>query len=533
MPKKHNLRQDVKQIEDAQMIDEQRRLKDLNRTIDLFQSNLHKEQIRLEEIDTPLGFMRKRAETAESNLKASDIALTALKVLQNNSAEAIHKAYSVIASLKATIKENEGDLDSKQRALADLNKLIEENKAGLQASALAFAAVNQLALNDALTGLPNRRLLSDRLKQMIISNQRSNSNSAAIFLDLDKFKKLNDEFGHEAGDSLLIAVGQRLTSCVRESDTVARYGGDEFVILLNQLDGNLANARCDAEKIANKILTALNLPYKLKIRDEQNAAKTIEYQCFASLGVVIFDGDLSKELKILDWADEAMYWAKSEGGRTIRFYDDKDSTEQTLTKLYELATENDIETANHGIRMRQYVKTLAHRAQQMNLYPNQLNDQVIERLFKTTQLHDIGKSKIPYAILHKERKLTPEEWSLIQTHTTEGKKILEAAKKQNENLNDLLDTAIDIAIAHHEYWNGAGYPLGLVGDAIPLAGQITGIADVYDALISSRSYKTPWTHADACVEIISKSGTQFNPLLIEAFKREADHFALIAEGSKD
>lgn len=513
--------------------DERRRISDLNRAIDLFKSNLHSDQIRLKELNTPLNLMRNRAETAEAALKTSDIALKALKTLQANSVEAIHSGDSLIETLQIAIKENDKDLLAKQKVLDDLKKIIEKNRVSLRASAEAFTAVNQLAFNDPLTGLPNRRLLSDRLSQIICNNQRSDSYSAAIFLDLDKFKRLNDEFGHEAGDNLLIAVGQRLVSCVRDSDTVARYGGDEFVILLNQLDGNLLDARYDAERIAQKILTALFAPYALTIHDEGYKAKTIDYQCFASLGVVMFDGDPSLELKILDWADEAMYWAKSEGGQTIRFYDAKNSTEQTLTSLYDLATENDIETANHGIRTRQYVKKLAHRVQQMNLYPNQLNDQIIERLFKTTQLHDIGKTKIPYAIIHKEGKLTPEEWRLMQTHTIEGKKILEAAKKQNENLSDFLNTAIEIALSHHEHWDGTGYPEGLSGNAIPLAGQIMGIADVYDALISRRSYKKSWNHSEACEEIISKAGTQFNPLLIEAFKREASNFALIAQSAQD
>jgi response regulator RpfG family c-di-GMP phosphodiesterase len=242
---------------------------------------------------------------------------------------------------------------------------------------------------------------------------------------------------------------------------------------------------------------------------------------------------LSQENLILDWADEAMYWAKSEGGKTIRFYDDKNSTEQALIRLYQLAIDNDHETSHHGIRTRKYVKTLAHRAQQMNLYPKELSDETIERLFKTTQLHDVGKTQIPYAILHKKEKLTPQEWETMKTHTTLGKEILEAAKKQNSNLADLLNTAIDIATAHHENWDGSGYPKGLAGTNIPLGGRLMGIADVYDALISTRSYKKAWSHPDACAEIISLSGTKFDPFLIEAFKREQDNFRLIADISKD
>lgn len=509
------------------------RIADLEKTIDQLTKAIYVDKCKLEEATSPLEKMQFRAKGAEAALKVSDTALEALKVLQKNSLEIINTGNIALEAMKATILERDKDLDLRQKALDEMSKVIEKNTINLKATALALSAVNELAFYDSLTGLPNRRLLNDRLKQIIINNRRWDSYSAAIFLDLDKFKRLNDEFGHEAGDGLLIAVGERLKSSVRDSDTVARYGGDEFVILLVRLNGNMQDARAEAESVANKVLVALNAPYILKIHAGNELEKTIEYQCFASLGVAMFDGIEGEESNILDWADEAMYWAKSEGGKTVRFYDAVNSTEQTLLGLYELATQNDIETANHGIRTRQYVKTLANRAKQMNLFPKELNDQIIERLFKTTQLHDIGKTKIPYAIIHKKEKLTSQEWEFMKRHTTYGVQILEAAKKQNSSLSDFLNTAIEVAESHHEHWDGSGYPKGLIGSGIPLAGRIMAIADVYDALISKRSYKIPWSHQDAVAEIEAKSGTQFDPLLINAFLREADNFALIAEGAKD
>ena len=506
------------------------RLSDLTKSIEALNDSIIRDQQKLAGFISPVDLMQIRAEKAEAALKASDIALNALKVLQKNSLEIIKASDIAIAAMKATIKENDADAEIKRIALS---KIIVENKNSLKASAIALNAVNELAFNDSLTGLPNRRLLSDRLRQMIISNKRWDSYSAAIFLDLDKFKLLNDQFGHEAGDELLIAVSNRLKLSVRESDTVARYGGDEFVILLNKLTGNLLDARAEAEKIAKKVLSSLNPPYELAIHNSFGKNEVINYQCFASLGVAMFNGNIAEEINILDWADEAMYWAKSEGGQTIRFYDADNSTEQTLMHLYSMATENDIETANHGIRTRQYVKTLARRAQHMNLFPNELNDQIIERLFKTTQLHDIGKTKIPYSIIHKNGTLSPDEWTLMKTHTTLGANILTKAKKQNSSLTDFLNTAIEIAESHHEYWDGSGYPKGLSQFKIPLAGRIMGIADMYDALINKRSYKMPWSHEAAVAEIISKSGTQFDPLLIEAFKQEQDNFKLISETARD
>jgi diguanylate cyclase (GGDEF)-like protein len=511
---------------------DQIRLSELIFSINKLEENIRNEKLDLSQLGLPIALMRHRAEEAEAALEISDIAREALTTLLNNSQEAIHYSDIAITALKATIKENDADLLIKQQAIEALSKISQQNRDNIKASAIALTAVTQLAYNDSLTNLPNRRLLSDRLRRTIIYNKRSDSYSAALFFDLDKFKLLNDKFGHEAGDELLVALSNRLKICVRESDTVARYGGDEFVILLSSLFGNLVDARSEAEDIAKKILVNLSVPYPIHI-SENGVKKVVQYRISMSIGVAMFSGDATIETSILDWADEAMYWAKSDGGNLVRFYDALNSTEQTLLTLYDLATANDIETSNHGIRTRQYVKTLAQRALQMNLYPSQLSHQMIDRMFKITQLHDIGKTRVPYAILHKKAKFTEAEWDVMKSHTSLGEALLLEAKKQNSNLEAILNVAIDIAGAHHEHWNGSGYPRALSGDDIPIGGRIMAVADVYDALISKRSYKEKWSHQDACNEIISKSGSQFDPMLIEAFILEMESFRLIAENNKD
>jgi diguanylate cyclase (GGDEF)-like protein len=511
---------------------EQIRISEIMLSINKLEETINKEKLNLRQLGSPISLMRHRAEEAEAALEVSDIAQNALTMLFNNSQETIHNSDIAILALKATIKENDSDLIDKQEALDVLSKISLQNRENIKASSLALTALTQLAYNDSLTGLPNRRLLSERLKRAIIDNRRSDSYSAALFFDLDKFKLLNDQFGHEAGDALLVALSNRLKVCVRESDTVARYGGDEFVVLLSHLYGNLVDARNEAENIANKVLVSLSAPYPIQITDH-GVRKVIQYQIYASIGVAMFSGDSAIERNILDWADEAMYWAKSDGGNVVRFYDVKNSTEQTLLALYDLATANDIETSNHGLRTRQYVKTLAHRALQMNLYPNQLSNHTIDLMFKTTQLHDIGKTKVPYAILHKKTKFTDTEWSVMKSHTTLGEGLLLEAKKQNSNLDAILNVAQDIAGAHHENWDGSGYPRGLSGNDIPIGGRIMAIADMYDALISKRSYKEKWSHEDTCNEIISKSGSKYDPMLIEAFILEMDSFKVIAENNND
>lgn len=203
--------------------------------------------------------------------------------------------------------------------LKELKLIVEKNRIVLEKKISEYSHIHDLAFIDALTGLPNRRLLDDRLNQIILNNKRWKSYSAAIFVDIDKFKAINDTHGHDAGDELLIEVAQRLKACTRDSDTVARYGGDEFVVLLDNLNGNLEEAQKETHLVADKILASLVLPYTLHLREGKKVIKTIEYQSFASLGIAMFDGVMSDKESILDRADKAMYLSKSKGGKTIRF----------------------------------------------------------------------------------------------------------------------------------------------------------------------------------------------------------------------
>lgn len=180
--------------------------------------------------------------------------------------------------------------------------------------------VRQLAFHDPLTDLPNRRLLLDRLSQAMAAGKRSGCHGALMFLDLDRFKTLNDTHGHEAGDLLLLEVTGRLKDCVRQVDTVARFGGDEFVVLLAELNTDQAESRSHAQSIAEKIRATLAEPYVLAPHKDGKAAATIEHRCSASIGVVMFRGHEASQDDIMKWADAAMYRAKDAGRNTIRFY---------------------------------------------------------------------------------------------------------------------------------------------------------------------------------------------------------------------
>lgn len=180
--------------------------------------------------------------------------------------------------------------------------------------------VRQLAFYDTLTNLPNRRLLNDRISQCMAASERSGEYAALMFLDLDNFKPLNDRHGHEVGDLLLIEAAERISHCVRETDTVARIGGDEFVVMLTNLQADKAHATAQAQLLADKIRTALSESYLLSKNTPGFADAAVKHRCTASIGVALFIGHQASPEKVLNWADAAMYAAKDGGRNSIRFH---------------------------------------------------------------------------------------------------------------------------------------------------------------------------------------------------------------------
>ncbi|GAB5604785.1 EAL domain-containing protein [Sideroxyarcus sp. TK5] len=177
--------------------------------------------------------------------------------------------------------------------------------------------MHELAFYDVLTGLPNRRLLLDRLHKALASCERTRRHAALMFLDLDHFKTLNDLHGHDIGDRMLVEVAQRLHACIREEDSVARFGGDEFVVMLEALSADTQEAVVQAESVAEKIRLALMQPYQLT----RDAGDPITHHCSSSIGITVFCGQADSVDQLLKWTDMAMYRAKDAGRNSIRFFD--------------------------------------------------------------------------------------------------------------------------------------------------------------------------------------------------------------------
>jgi diguanylate cyclase (GGDEF)-like protein len=196
-----------------------------------------------------------------------------------------------------------------------ISSVISSNKSLVEALVLRMEAIKnaeeikKLAFYDVLTGLPNRRLLLDRLKQSLLSYQRTGKRGAVLYLDVDYFKKLNDTLGHDAGDMLLEQVAERLKHSVRESDTVSRFGGDEFVVILENLHEDYHSALKEVDKVTKQIHANLNQPHQLL---------DTKYTTTSSIGVALYGEHGNTENEILKNADSAMYKAKGSGRNAVR-----------------------------------------------------------------------------------------------------------------------------------------------------------------------------------------------------------------------
>jgi diguanylate cyclase (GGDEF)-like protein len=348
-------------------------------------------------------------------------------------------------------------------------------KAGLSAAdIIANQALREQAMTDSLTGLGNRRRLSCDLST-VFENAGSASPSLLLLFDLDGFKDYNDTFGHLAGDNLLARLGAKLQMAVDGFGRAYRLGGDEFCAHL-QLDGG------DSDALILQAAAAFT---------QSGGDSTIE----ASLGVVLLPLEAASAEDALQLADERMYANKRSRSTAAR--------SQAGEVLVRTLCARQPELDRHSTNVAELAGKVARRLG--------LSGEVLDDVSSAAQLHDIGKVGIPDSVLLKPGSLSPEERAVMNTHTEIGGDILSGSA------SELVQMAEAVARTHHERWDGSGYPGGLLGEQIPLAGRITSICDVFDALVTARVYKPAWTVAEATVELQRLSGKAFDPRLVELF----------------
>ena len=429
------------------------------------------------------------------------------------------------------------------RTLADLI-------AGALHNALSFQKAQEQAITDGLTGVKTHRFFMEALSSEWKRSSRAGRSFALVLMDLDRFKFVNDFYGHLEGDLVLQRVGQILETNCRRSDVVARYGGDEFVILMPET--TMEQARQLSSKLRGWVAA-----------DPLLREKNIS----ASFGIASYPLHGSSPQELIQVADASMYLSKHQGGNTVSTADHVDPKEArrwkrdvleaylgvTLKRLFSTGPEAFEEIYQ---RLRQFSDSLpateasgAESAEGAHALPQSILDTVtslayaidakdqytqghsqkvsayaallaeamgmseveVEEIRLGAVLHDVGKVGIPEQILNKSGPLNHDEWETMKTHVLYGGRLLEPLVA--------LARIRQMVLHHHEFFDGSGYPEALAGDTIPLGARIITIADSYDTITSDRSYKKGRTSEEALTELERCANSQFDPQLIAAFVR--------------
>jgi diguanylate cyclase (GGDEF)-like protein len=363
-------------------------------------------------------------------------------------------------------------------------------------NAQMYEQVQHAARTDALTGLLNHGAMQVRLREEIARARRDGTPLACAIVDLDDFKRVNDVRGHQAGDELLRRVAGALAGEIRPYDQVARYGGDEFVLLLPGSDEEAA------QQVAERVRDGVA---------ERIAASGDDVLAGAcSIGVAAWHEPLEAD-DLLAHADRALLLAKRTGkGRVALANAD---VERELALLNARAgAPGAVEALAAAIEERdayghQHSEQVVHHARGVAMILGLATDQV-ERIAAAALLHDVGKLAVPPEILNKPGPLDAGEWALVAEHPVAGERVMLR----------IPDLAVVAAIVRHEHerWDGLGYPDRLHGHNIPIGSRIILACDAYEAMISDRPYRPPLTPAAALAELRRSAGSQFDPEVVDA-----------------
>jgi diguanylate cyclase (GGDEF)-like protein len=356
-----------------------------------------------------------------------------------------------------------------------------------------------LATTDPLTSLPNHRALSATFDAEIARSVRHDTPCAVLFFDLDHFKALNDSYGHPTGDAVLREFATVARGALRTEDHLGRWGGEEFVALLPECD--LDGALLVAERLREAVMHHTFI-----------AGGGLHLTC--SIGVACAPADGIERDQLLDQADRAMYVAKERGRnrvcgtRALRYAavraseDDRSREATSLDGLVDglalLLSARDSQVRGRDDAVATLIGKLAR---ELGIEPSEA-----KMIGLAGRLRDVGAMAISDTVLHKPDRLTGDEWARVQLHSTIGADMLARIPA--------LRAIAPLVRAHHERWDGQGYPHGLAGEAIPLGARIIAVADAFVAMTTARPFRPAREGADALAELDRCAGTQFDPLIV-------------------
>jgi len=359
-----------------------------------------------------------------------------------------------------------------------------------------------VATRDELTQLQNRRFYYERLAAELTRAEMKNEALSILMIDVDDLKAINDEFGHLVGDKVLRSFARILNSSSQDGNVTARLGGDEFAVIMPGAD------RREAE------LFSLQLWQKLAdapICETEHASIYLG----VSIGSSGYPWGGSTVEEITHWADTKLYANKLERKGFKQGRGDRRDDRLAAAVVDVLSTALDVRDKMTHRHARRVARTAAEVARFM-----QLSTENVSEIEYAAALHDIGKIGVADSILRKSASLDADEWKEMRRHSELGYQILKGI--------DFFQNAAEIVYAHHEHFDGTGYPRGLVGEEIPLGARVFAVVDAYDAMTSRRPYRDAIPRDEALAEIASHSGTQFDPKVVQAFlaviRRSPDGF---------
>jgi diguanylate cyclase (GGDEF)-like protein len=365
----------------------------------------------------------------------------------------------------------------------------------------ARADAEQRARIDGLTGLFNRRHAMETIEHELARAGREGTAVGLLMFDIDRFKRINDEHGHAGGDAVLVEIAHRLRGGVREWDTVARMGGEEFCVIAPGLESEAA-----AAELGDRLRLAV-------ARRTMVVGRDLAIPVTVSVGVALLhDGDGSAEHAI-DCADRALYAAKRRGRNRICHFSLLDQGDlraeqpESLHLAEALALAGDLREGAPVLHSGEVAELSAEIAHRLGL-----SEDEIMRVRLGGWLHDVGKISVPDSILTKPDKLTEAEWEIMRKHPAAGDELL-------RNFPELASACAAVR-HHHERYDGAGYPDGLAGDEIPLEARIVAAADAFSAMVVDRPYQAARSKAEAIAELRRCSGTHFDPDVVDALVDE-------------